>query len=97
MKSVKGNVVANYLGSPAEYVGNTTMKEADEFQTILLSDVFEAVYVTSRFQHESEPLVVLVTNDTSFSVEQQLGHHFGIFFAILAYWCHLVTVLKFYL
>ena len=66
MKSVKGNVGANYLSSPAEYVGNATMKEADEFQTILLSDVFEAVYVTSRFQHESEPLVVLVTNDTSF-------------------------------
>ena len=54
MKTVKGNVGANFLSSPTEHVGNATMKEADEFETILLSDVFEAVYVMSRYQHDSK-------------------------------------------
>ena len=65
MKTVKGNVGANFLSSPTEHVGNATMKEADEFETILLSDVFEAVYVMSRYQHDSKPLLVLVMNDTN--------------------------------
>ena len=65
MKTVKGNVGANFLSSPTEEAGNTTEYENDVFETILLSDVFEAVYVMSRYQHDSKPLLVLVMNDTN--------------------------------
>ena len=66
MKTVKGNVGANFLGSPTEGAGNTTNYENDVFETILLSDVFEAVYLTSRYEHDSEPLAILVMKVTCF-------------------------------
>ena len=62
MEKVEGNIGANHLTS-AEKVQNTSGTEINVFETILLSDVFEIVYDTTRHQHdivESEPLVVLV-------------------------------------
>ena len=66
IETVKGNVGGNFLSSPTEEAGNTTEYENDVFETILLSDVLEAVYITSRYEHDSEPLAILVMKVTCF-------------------------------
>ena len=62
LEKVDGHIGANHITS-AEKIGNTTGIEADGFETVLLSDVFEAVLVSARNQYgyvRSEPLPVLV-------------------------------------
>ena len=62
LEKVEGHIGANHITS-AEKIGNTSGTEVNMFETILLSDVFETVYVTTRHQHDidqSEPLTVLV-------------------------------------
>ena len=63
---IKGNVGANYLSAPTDEVVHTIGSRANVFETILLSDVLEAMYITTRHQHDtmptdvSGPLTVLV-------------------------------------
>lgn len=62
MEKVDGHVGANHLSAPAEKT-HTPGAEVNVFDTILLIDVFEAVYATTRHQLDivaSEPLIVLV-------------------------------------
>ena len=62
LEKVEGHIGANHITS-AQKLGNTSGTEVNMFETILLSDVFETVYVTTRHQHDidqSEPLTVLV-------------------------------------
>ena len=62
LEKVEGHIGANHLAS-AEKIEEKSGAEVDMFTTILLSDVFEAVHVTTRHQLdiiESEPLTVLV-------------------------------------
>lgn len=63
LEKVEGHIGANHIAS-AEKIGNMSgTDDVNMFETILLSDVFETVHVTTRHQHdivESEPLTVLV-------------------------------------
>ena len=65
LEKIEGHIGANHLTS-AEEIGETPGSEADNvFETVLLGDVFESVYVSTRYQHdivESEPLRVLVSS-----------------------------------
>ena len=60
MKLVNGNVGRNYLSSPTDEVDHDNISGVNVFETILLSDVFEAMHYTTRHKHDTGPLTVLV-------------------------------------
>ena len=79
LKMVEGNVGGNYISEPTDEVVHSIGSGTNVFETILLSDVFEAMYVTTRHQHDtmptddSGPLPVLV----GWSKHLQLvSHHY---------------------
>ena len=59
LELIKGNVGANFLSSPTDEIVPTKGSEVNVFETILLSDVFEAMYVTTRKEQDTVP-----TDDT---------------------------------
>ena len=68
LEKMEGHIGANHLIS-AEDVGNSSGTVGSEFETVLLSDVFEAVHESTRSQDDSakkKPLTVLVVK---FSVQ----------------------------
>ena len=70
LEKIEGHIGANHLTS-AEKTENTSGTEVDVFETVLLSDVFETVYATTRQQHDSvksEPLTVLVMHSAVWDV-----------------------------
>ena len=76
LKNVEGHIGANHLTS-AEEIGDTPGSEDNVFETVLLGDVFESIYASTRYQHdivESEPLRVLVSSAQTRDEGQRLGH-----------------------
>ena len=74
LEKIEGHIGANHLTS-AEKTENTSGTEGDVFETVLLSDVFETVYATTRQQHdsvESEPLTVLVMHSVGCQVVKKV-------------------------
>ena len=75
LENVEGHIGANHLTS-AEEMGETPGSADNVFETVLLGDVFESVYVSTRYQHdivESEPLRVLVSSVQTWDKRQMQG------------------------